>query len=203
MSKIPFNSYGRMVVAVHVHSLKSSKWWQANVDKRKCSSLFIEDHFLSCRGLCGNVLSVLHLSHSGLSSLYTLSSLPQIRGPDVNHWFAISQIEWPICVKWSQTRIWIGWISTSRWTTFHVIMNHFYQEDDLVMNADCVFSYTKVGDTLTLDLRLMVRMCCRPEESSAFILNIWNWVSMKSSLRIETYKHVNIFISLQHIMHYY
>lgn len=59
-------------------------------------SLCIEEGFPSCWGLCGDVLSVLHLSHSGLSCLSTPSPVwPRFRGADVNHWFAISKLNIP------------------------------------------------------------------------------------------------------------
>lgn len=51
---------------------------------------------LSRWGLCGDVLSVLHLSHSGLSCLPTPSPVwPRFKGADVNHWFAISKLNNP------------------------------------------------------------------------------------------------------------
>lgn len=58
-----------------------------------CFSLCIGEAFQSYRGLCGDVLSLLHLSHSRLSCLSTASPVsPRFMGADVNHSFAIGKL---------------------------------------------------------------------------------------------------------------
>lgn len=54
-----------------------------------------------------------------------------------------------------------------------------------------VFPSMQQAMSLTLDLSLTVRMCCLPEESSAFSLSVWNSVSMKSSLKMEARNTIN------------
>lgn len=93
-------------------------------------------------GLCGDILSVLRLSHSGLSCLSTPSPVwPRFRGTDVNHWFAISKVNNPTCIWWSwPVWIWIGCRSTSSCRVFHLMMNNFFSvENDPVLTVNCVF----------------------------------------------------------------
>lgn len=77
-------------------SVGASSDWSMQMRVGYWFSLFIEEDFPSCWGLCGDVLSVLHLSHSGLSCLSTPSPVwPRFRGADVDHWFAISKLNIP------------------------------------------------------------------------------------------------------------
>lgn len=135
---------------------------------------------LTCGGLCGDVLSVLHLSHSGLSCLSTPSPVwPRFEGTDVNHWFAIGKLNISLAFRESRP-VWIetGDGSTSSRSVLHLAMHNFRRD-----NGPCVGSCVCV--CLTFDLRLTVRMCCRPEESTPFSCNVWNAVSIKSSLKME------------------
>lgn len=140
---------------------------------------------LSCWGLCGDVLSVLHLSHSWLSCLSTTSPVwPRFKGADVNHWFAISKLNIPVCVWGSRpVWIWIGYGSTSSCRLFHLMVHNFQCEND-----PCVCF---CAPSVTFDLSLTVRMCCRPEESSAFSLSVRNSVSKKSNLKMEARVGIN------------
>ncbi len=65
------------------------------------------------------------------------------------------------------------------------MMNNFQCENDPVLTVNCVCVQERT--CLTLDLSLIVRMCCLPEESSAFSLSVWNAVSMKSSLKMDAH----------------
>lgn len=93
-------------------------------------SLCTEEGFPSCWGLRGDVLSVLHLSHSGLSCLSTPSPVwPRFRGTDVNHRFAISKLNIDIGgVRLFGFGLVCG--STSSCRVFHLMMNNFQCENE-------------------------------------------------------------------------
>lgn len=95
---------------------------------------------LSCGGLRGDVLSVLHLSHSGLSCLSTPSPFwPRFEGTDVNHWFAIAKLSIPR--EFGESRpVWIetGDGSTSSRGVRHLSMHNFRCDKVGVWVSACV-----------------------------------------------------------------
>lgn len=116
-----------------------------------------------------------------IMSLHTLSSLTQIWGRRCKSLICYRQIERPLAFRENRP-VWIetGDGSTSSRSVLHLAMHNFRCD-----NGPCVGSCVCVCVCLTFDLSLMVRMCCRPEESSPFSCNVWNAVSIKSSLKME------------------
>lgn len=111
-------------------------------------------------------------------SLHTLSSLTQIWGCRCKSLMCYWQIEHPACV-WGKSAC----LDRDWWR-----VNIEPQRNPLGNAQFLPWQWAARGflcACLTFGLSLTVRRCCRPEESSAFSCNVWNAVSIKSSLKME------------------
>lgn len=117
-------------------------------------------------------------------SIHTLSSLIDIYGCRCKLLLCYGQIEHHVCAVVKSTCLDLGVYFIWWWMIFSV---------KIIWSLVCVFVRVflcvQESGYLTLDLSLIVRMCCLPEESPTLSLNVRNSVSMKSSLMMQTQIH--------------